>query len=161
MKLSTAFLKSEIYISFFFDYVKSEIYISSSWHRAPKTLRICLCYILKRWLLESTLERGLVARVTSHVTGGLVLSAPRPLGREEGLEVEFRHQWPVMWWIMPAWWSHYKNSEGWIWRASGLVNMWRSGESGGTPREHGSSTLFFHALPDVPLQWGCYHHILF
>ena len=113
-----------------------------------------------RWLLESTLEWGLVARVTNHVTGGFALSAPWPLGRDEGLEVEFRHLWPVMWWIMPTWWSPYKNSEGWIWRASGLVNMRRSGENRGTPREHGSSTLFFHILTDMPLPRGCYRYTL-
>lgn len=64
--------------------------------------------MLKKWLLESTWGRGLIATETKNMIRGLELwdhLLPLPLGKGEGLEVGFSHQGPVIQSVVPASWS--------------------------------------------------------
>ena len=93
----------------------------SFWHRAPKTLGTAtllrdrdkgiFCYF-NEVTHGKPLGCWLVPRGTNHMIRGLEISVLPPPKREEGLEIDFNHQQPMIHSTVCLQWSLRKNTEG-------------------------------------------------
>ena len=108
------------------------------WHRVPKTLGVScaerdkgvFCCVNEVTFRPAPKNGGWLPVGTFSPTS-------RPLGRGEGMEVEFYCQWPIIE-------ASIKTQKDGVQRASGLVDTWRSGENGALPEglDAPSSTPF-------------------